>query len=194
MTINSPVYEFLQVCADAMTERAAGPVQQHGVARFQAALTEIAHGERQSLDHERTSVPVEDCLVDLPDGEFTAAFERAAADIAWIPSHRMTDGGTEAALAPIDLQFDFDDLTVGMLLLGPRQRYPEHCHPPHELYLPISDGGEWRYGGEETYRPLPAEALAYNHPNDVHGVVAGDQPLAALFMLWPDESLGSRQA
>lgn len=182
------VVDFLKDCADAISERASGAAQHHGAAAFQSAL-----GTARPIHRDRTSVPAETCLADLPASDLADSFQRVAADISWIPSHRMTDGGTEAALAPIDTQVEFGDLTVGMLLLTPGGRYPEHSHPPHEIYLPIADGGQWRYGGDSSYRALAPGSLAYNHPDDVHGIVAGKKPLLALYVLWPNTSASAEQ-
>ncbi len=71
------------------------------------------------------------------------------------------------------------------MLLAPSGAYPEHSHPPQEIYLPIAGGGQWRYGGAERYQLLADDALVYNHPGDRHGALAGDEPLLALYILWP---------
>ncbi len=67
--------------------------------------------------------------------------------------------------------------------------YPEHNHPPPELYLTLSGTAEWRYGGCESYRTVSAGNLLYNNPHDLHGVRAGDTPLLALYLLWHIETV-----
>lgn len=179
------VVSFLTDCSVEISRRvslrpADAPTLRDGTDRFAEAI-----GGLTALTHDRSSVPVQACLGELEPSALSRAFGAASEEVAWIPSHRMTDQGTEAALAPLSDQFDFGDLIVGMVLLAPGCRYPEHNHPPHEVYLPISDDGAWRFGGAQDYVELEPDALVYNHPNDQHGIIAGERPLLALYVLWP---------
>ena len=110
---------------------------------------------------------------------------RAAADeLHWVASPRVDDPGHDTALAPLNEVRRLDPVTAGLLVLRPGATYPVHSHPPQELYLPIADGGRWRYGGDPSYRTLGPDTLVYNHPDDLHSIIAGDSTLLALYVLW----------
>ena len=174
---------FVQECSARLTELAAGGGQsevfREGAAEFAAAVANM-----RPVDRERTTVPVVSTLPSAPPAPLLTAALDAQPEIPWIPSHRMTDGGTEAALAPLNEVRDFGDVIVGLLALAPGAAYPEHSHPPQEIYLPITGGGRWRFGGAQTYRQLERGELVYNHPNDRHGIVAEEHPVLAMYVLW----------
>lgn len=179
----SPLDLFLRHCSDEITRRADLLPDDH-VLRSGASAFAQALDHATPVDRASSTVPVAELLPDaLPSPLLTAALA-AGPETPWIMSPRMSDNGTEGALAPMNEVRDLGDTIVGLLALRPGGVYPLHSHPPQELYLPISDGGEWRYGGHETFRALPEDALAYNHPNDVHSIVAGATPLLALYVLW----------
>jgi quercetin dioxygenase-like cupin family protein len=96
----------------------------------------------------------------------------------------VDDGGANVALGIVNDARVLGPLTCGLILVAPGAAYPEHAHPPQEIYLPISGRGSWRYGGSGEYRSLHDDSLVYNHPRDLHGTIAGDEPLLALYILW----------
>lgn len=74
-----------------------------------------------------------------------------------------------------------DDLRIGVSLMAPDTRYPDHRHPPEEVYVALSEG-EWRQEAGPWHRPGPG-GLVYNPHNIVHAMRAGPAPLLALWML-----------
>lgn len=174
---------FLLDCS-AQLSRLAARDAQTDVFREGARELEAAIAQMVPIAREPSSVPVISTLPVASSDPLLAAALQAITEIPWIPSHRMTDGGTEAALAPLNEVRDLGAVIVGLLALAPGATYPEHSHPPQEIYLPITRGGRWRFGGAETYRALEPDELVYNHPNDRHGIVADDEPLLALYVLW----------
>tara|TARA_B100000586_G_scaffold240817_1_gene193840 strand:+ start:652 stop:1155 length:504 start_codon:yes stop_codon:yes gene_type:complete len=108
--------------------------------------------------------------------------------LPWTESPRTPDMGNRIALCSFNDLFDFKHHTAGLLYLDPELAYPEHSHPPPELYLTLSGMGSWRYGGSTEYRAVSAGNLLYNHPLDLHGVRSNDTPLLALFLLWHNET------
>ena len=110
-------------------------------------------------------------------------------DLPWTESPRTPGMGNTIALCVFNNLFDLKHHTVGLLYLDPQLAYPEHNHPPPELYLTLSGTAEWRYGGYESYRTVSAGNLLYNNPHDLHGVRAGDTPLLALYLLWHIETV-----
>lgn len=75
-----------------------------------------------------------------------------------------------------------EDITVGISLLAPGTRYPDHQHPPEEIYLALSPG-EWRQQDGPWHAPGPG-GLVHNPPNIVHAMrAATDAPLLAVWCL-----------
>ena len=109
--------------------------------------------------------------------------------LPWSESPRTPDMGNRIALCSFNDLFDLKHHTVGLLYLDPGLTYPEHSHPPPELYLTLSGTAAWRYGGSTEYRVVSAGNLLYNHPLDLHGVRSSDTPLLALFLLWHNQSV-----
>lgn len=179
----SEVVQFLQLCADEISRRAAlatdRPHLSEGAEAFQTALADSS-----SRSATITTVPVESCLADITPSPLANSLLAANAQIPWEPSQRLDDDGQGVALAVLNRVRDLGHVTCGLMLLGPEHAYPEHSHPPQEIYLPISGDGEWRFGGSEEYRRLDSDELVYNNPGDTHGAAAGSEPLVALYVLW----------
>lgn len=77
------------------------------------------------------------------------------------------------------------DLWVGVSLLGPNVRYPDHTHPPEELYLVLSEG-EFR-NSQTEWRAPGIGGLFHNPPGIVHAMRSTDKPLLAVWTLVPAE-------
>lgn len=75
-----------------------------------------------------------------------------------------------------------DDVTVGLTLMAPNVRYPDHRHPPEEFYLVLSSG-EWRQDGGAWHEPGPG-GVVYHSPGVVHSVRSGAAPLLTLWLHW----------
>jgi len=76
---------------------------------------------------------------------------------------------------------DRSDIWVGVSLLAPNTLYPDHNHPPAEVYLPLSPGEWWNAGMDWTDPGLGG--FIYNPPGILHAMRAGDKPLLALWFL-----------
>ena len=66
--------------------------------------------------------------------------------------------------------------------MAPDTQYPDHRHPPEEIYVVLS-GGQWRQGSNPWHEPGTG-GLVYNPPNVVHAMRSTEQPLLALWFLW----------
>jgi len=75
-----------------------------------------------------------------------------------------------------------DDVWVGISLMAPGSRYPDHHHPPEEVYLVLS-GGQWRQGDGPWHEPGPG-GLVHNPPAIQHAMRSGSTPLLATWCLW----------
>lgn len=73
------------------------------------------------------------------------------------------------------------DVQVGITVMPPRALYPDHDHPPEEVYIALS-GGEWWNAAMPWTEPGPG-GIIYNPPGILHAMRAGDAPLLALWFL-----------
>lgn len=75
-----------------------------------------------------------------------------------------------------------DDVRIGVSLVAPGTRYPDHHHPPEEIYFALSPG-EWRQEDGPWRAPGPG-GLVHNPPNIVHAMrAAAGAPLLAIWCL-----------
>ena len=116
------------------------------------------------------------------------AFARTEPDLAWrrrrgseMQRDRFADHHANATIVgPGGLEAR-DDVWVGVSVMAPQTRYPDHAHPPEEVYLSLSDG-EWRQGQEPWHRP-GIGGLVHNPPNVLHAMRSGPRPLLAIWCL-----------
>lgn len=80
--------------------------------------------------------------------------------------------------------FHSDQVCLGITVIGPRVRYPEHAHPAVEVYYVLSGTARWTAKGVTKAQPPGAYIL---HPsNIVHVMETGDEPLIAAYT-WSGE-------
>lgn len=96
------------------------------------------------------------------------------------------DGHANALVAgPRGLE-EREDVWVGISLLAPHVRYPDHRHPPEEVYVSLA-GGAWWNANMDWTTPGPG-GLIYNEPNVLHAMRTEEQPLLAIWCLWVGKS------
>lgn len=78
------------------------------------------------------------------------------------------------------------DIRIGASLLAPETHYPDHRHPPEEVYVALSQGS-WRQNDGPWHEPGPG-GLVYNPPNIIHSMLSGPQPLLAIWTLPMDDA------
>ena len=78
------------------------------------------------------------------------------------------------------------DVRIGVSLMAPHTRYPDHHHPPEEIYVVLSSG-QWRQASNPWHEP-GIGGLVYNTPNIVHAMRSTEQPLLALWFLWIEQN------
>ena len=78
-----------------------------------------------------------------------------------------------------------DDLWLGVSLLAPHVRYPDHTHPPEETYLVLSEG-DFMQWADNWFTPGIGGSF-YNPPGILHAMRSGETPLLAIWALLPDQ-------
>ncbi|EUB99842.1 hypothetical protein PMI07_006123 [Rhizobium sp. CF080] len=74
-----------------------------------------------------------------------------------------------------------NDVWLGVTLMAPDVRYPDHGHPPEEIYLALSPG-EFRQGGGHWFSPGVGGSF-YNVPGIKHAMRSTDRPFFAFWAL-----------
>jgi hypothetical protein len=74
-----------------------------------------------------------------------------------------------------------DEVGIGVSLMAPHTIYPNHHHPPEEVYIALSPG-EWRQGAGE-WRAPGTGGLIHNRPNILHSMRSTEYPLLAIWCL-----------
>ena len=75
------------------------------------------------------------------------------------------------------------DVWLGVSVLAPDVRYPDHDHAPEEVYLVLSDA-EFRQGGGDWFAPGIGGSF-YNEPGIRHAMRSRHAPLFAFWALQP---------
>ena len=78
------------------------------------------------------------------------------------------------------------DVKVGVSLLAPDTVYPNHRHPPEEMYVVLSPGA-WRQD-ERPWQSKKSGDLQHNPANIWHAMKSADEPLLAIWCLWLREA------
>ena len=74
------------------------------------------------------------------------------------------------------------DILIGVSLVAPDVWYPEHNHPPEEVYVVMSEG-EW-YREEAGWYTPGMGSVVYHQPWITHAMRSGSRPLLAVWCLW----------
>jgi quercetin dioxygenase-like cupin family protein len=94
----------------------------------------------------------------------------------------LYDGHANALVAGPGGLEEREDVWVGISLMAPHVRYPDHRHHPEEVYVSLAGGAWWNENMEWT-TPGPG-GLIYNEPNVLHAMRTEAQPLLAIWCLW----------
>lgn len=68
------------------------------------------------------------------------------------------------------------------VLFGPRTLYREHSHPPNEVYLALTGGGQWQVD-HQPWKQLEAGQTIFIPSRATHALRAGAEPLLT-FSFW----------
>ncbi|MBW9118159.1 dimethylsulfoniopropionate lyase [Rhizobium cauense] len=75
------------------------------------------------------------------------------------------------------------DVWLGVTLMAPKTRYPDHTHAPEETYLVMSEG-EFQHGESSWFSPGVGGTF-YNPPGIWHAMRSVEKPLLAFWALRP---------
>lgn len=76
---------------------------------------------------------------------------------------------------------DHPGLWIGATIMAPHITYPDHDHPPAEVYIPLTPG-EWWSAEMDWTDPGPS-GFIYNPPGIKHAMRSGAAPFLALWVL-----------
>lgn len=123
-----------------------------------------------------------------PVGALAAAFAAIEPRLEWkaragaeAHGEAFLAGHANAALVGSEGLEIRSDVWIGVSLLAPDTRYPDHRHPPEEIYVVLSRG-EWRQESKPWHEPGIGR-LVYNPPDIVHAMRSMSEPLLALWFL-----------
>ena len=91
------------------------------------------------------------------------------------------DGHANAMILGPGVLEERSDVWVGATVMAPGTLYPDHNHPPAEVYLPLSAGAWWNAQMDWTDPGL--DGFIFNPPGILHAMRAGDKPFLALWVL-----------
>lgn len=193
--MRSPALQTLVTAAEAaFTTHAADAASRRSIARAFDALKTVRSASRRDaarlpvcdlwLEKALSSADLSGDLRHLAD-----AFLAVETKLCWQPrsgatSNASTDfpaGHANAILIGPGGIERRSDVWLGVSLLAPGVRYPDHTHPPEETYLVLTPG-DFSQDDGPWFQPGPGGSF-YNPPGILHAMRAGRTPLFAFWLL-----------
>lgn len=123
-----------------------------------------------------------------PLPELASAFAALEGQLAWYRRRTATPAdepfysshGNAMIIGPGGLE-ERDDVQVGVTVMSPGIVYPDHDHPPEEVYIALSSGQWWNAAMDWTEPGVGG--LIYNPPGILHAMRSGQGPFLALWFL-----------
>ncbi len=123
-----------------------------------------------------------------PVANLTRAFEALAPALRWRlrPPDAGEDPGFRGGHANADIIGPaglgrHEDIVVGVSLMAPGVTYPDHDHPPEEIYVVMSEG-DWFNESDGWYTPGIGQVV-YHQSSIVHAMRSGTEPLLSVWCL-----------
>lgn len=76
-----------------------------------------------------------------------------------------------------------EDVIVGVTIMRPGLKYPDHHHPPEEIYIVLSEG-QWRQE-DNPWKTPGLGGYVYNPHDILHAMKSAETPLFAIWCLKP---------
>jgi len=165
------------VAADKISTRLC-----EGKADIRESISETQNPLEDALDlHVRQSADINpDCLALL------SSLHALSGYLSWYKRSNATANDFNAGhanaeiLGPKGLEVR-DDVLVGVTLMRPNLTYPDHHHPPEEVYVVLSPG-LWRQNDDPWWSP-GVGGYVYNAPDILHAMKSENTPLCAIWCL-----------
>lgn len=175
---------FLSLAGAQVAARAAGAAQAAGqrTAQLLAMPPQPAASPAPARQPACAHLPAAQAAAPPSLGE---AFRALEPHLAWRASDRpglATIYASAPVLGPAGLQ-QRGGVIAGISLLAPGATFPDHEHPPEEIYLALS-GGEWWNAETPWHAPGPG-GLVHNPPGILHAMRGTEVPLLAIWFLLP---------
>ncbi|MBB4481127.1 dimethylsulfoniopropionate lyase [Rhizobium etli] len=185
---------FLEAASQAFQVFATAPEARRSIRQFLARLEQP--GAARAGDGSRLPVCAHldvalaiDTSYDPSLGRLVEAFKGIEPMLEWrrrtkydrSASDNFADGHANAMIiGPGGLE-ERSDLWLGVTLMAPHVRYPNHDHAPEEVYLVLSEG-EFKQGEGNWFSPGIGGSF-YNIPGIKHAMRSVDTPLFAFWAL-----------
>lgn len=178
---------LLDACAAAMAD--PGPAAPMLETVFDRLRRPAAAGEGASWLPVCDLLPAALAAAHPARAPVAAAFAALAPDLPWMRPQRARpdtpafwNGAANAVIAgPGGLEAR-DDVWVGVTLMAPGLCYPDHDHPPEEVYLSLTPGEWWNAAMDWT--DPGGTGLIHNPPGILHAMRARPEvPFLALWFL-----------
>lgn len=192
MTRLPQVQAFLDAASVALRTRVIGDDSRASVARILKAAETIGSKGPTPL-HLPVCSWFGPATANTPDGSDLSSLMETLRELFPVMVWRTRTGDSTASagfadghanamlLGPGGVE-DRRDVWIGLSLLAPHIRYPDHRHSPEETYLVLSPG-LFRTGTGDWFEPGIGGSF-YNPPNEMHTMKSGAEPLLALWALW----------
>ncbi|MCB1472804.1 MAG: cupin domain-containing protein [Rhodobiaceae bacterium] len=126
--------------------------------------------------------------LDGADDMLRAAMAGISEELSWrVPGFGRLPDELGARMAAVVLvgpggMIHHDEVSLGLILLGPRLQYPSHSHAAEELYLVLSGTLQWQIDGQPI-GTVRAGQFVHHRPWQGHAMSTGPRP-ALLFWGW----------
>jgi hypothetical protein len=122
----------------------------------------------------------------VPVRDLAAAFRAIEPAFPWAESHRasaapLAETYAGALVVGPGGAVESDKVQIGVSLMAPEITFPDHQHPPEEVYIALS-AGAWRQNADPWVEP-GIGGLIYNPPNIAHAMRSGKEPFLAIWCL-----------
>lgn len=187
---------FLDSLRDELETVRAGKAARRCIERVFSALERPRPSERKETVRLPACSYLKEALENVrsagpPLADIATRFENLEPHLSWTrrakadasASGNFADGHANAMIVGPNGLEPRDDVWVGVSLLAPHVRYPDHHHAPEEVYLVLSKG-KFRQSDNDWFEPGIGGSF-YNVPNIKHAMASGDAPLFAVWCLAP---------
>ncbi len=119
--------------------------------------------------------------------QLAASFQAIEPLLAWSSraerriSDTLAESYAEATIVGDGGAIPSTTVEIGASILSPNMDYPNHRHPPEEVYIALSRG-HWRQDDDPWVEP-GIGGLIHNPANIIHAMRSGSQPLFAIWCL-----------